>query len=470
MSRSILVADAISTNRIVIRTKLAAAFYNVQPAGSGAAVLREVGRARPDAILLSDTLTSPSAEELCQILKADPDMAPIPVMLIVGGADQRARISALRAGADEVISRPFDDAGLLARIRSLLRARDAEAELHLRDDTERALGFAEARHDFDAPSTVALVASNAALRAQLAAPLTKARAHRVRCIAPEALIQDAPANLDVIVLALSPDHPGQDLSLLSELRSRPSLRHAGIVVVVPEEAQGLAPQALDLGANDILVGGSDTDELLLRLTTQVRRKRTSDRLRDTLRSGLRAAVTDPLTGLYNRRYAEPHLARLVAQSRRTGRPCTVMVADIDHFKRVNDTYGHAVGDLVLTQIADRLRGNLRDRDLVARTGGEEFLIVMPETSRDEAHVAAERLRELVRGSQIGLPDGRGGITVTISIGVAVAEDLARDTSPDDESEEAGRAATNVLEIADKALYAAKSRGRDRIRVGPPCAA
>ena len=139
-------------------------------------------------------------------------------------------------------------------------------------------------------------------------------------------------------------------------------------------------------------------------------------------------------------------------------------------REINDLYGHAAGDAVLVEVAARLRRCLRPSDLAARIGGEEFLIVMPEPSRDEAHVAAERLRELVRGSQIALPDGRGAITVTISIGVAVAEELARDTTPEGEGEAAGRAATDVLAIADKALYAAKARGRDRIRVGPPCAA
>ena len=159
-----------------------------------------------------------------------------------------------------------------------------------------------------------------------------------------------------------------------------------------------AAMALDLGANDILAEGFPSGELAIQVRTQLRRKADAARLRASVRDGLKLAVTDPLTGLYNRRYAMSHLGRIAEQAARSGRSFTVMVADIDRFKAINDTWGHAAGDSVLVQVARILPDNLRAVDLVARIGGEEFLVVMPDTEEAEARLAAERLRRVVAGS------------------------------------------------------------------------
>ncbi|MWD30225.1 diguanylate cyclase, partial [Aquicoccus sp. SCR17] len=303
-------------------------------------------------------------------------------------------------------------------------------------------------------------------------------------LSPRALLSAPGSGWDAVVIGLSPDLPENGLPLFSELRSRRTLRHARLIAVVPgpdaadPAAPGpgpaeLAARALDLSADAVLSAPVDPEELQLRLAAQIRRKRVADRLRDQWREGMQAAITDPLTGLYNRRYALPYLARALDMSRRAGRDCAVMLADLDHFKRVNDRWGHAAGDAVLQAVAHRLRDNLRAGDMVARLGGEEFLVVMPDTPRFEARNAARRICRLVRDPPVSLPGGAGAATVTVSIGLAGrfnvpgAQEAAAEQAgaPDGEGETLEQAQCLLAE-ADRALYRAKARGRDRVRECP----
>jgi len=215
--------------------------------------------------------------------------------------------------------------------------------------------------------------------------------------------------------------------------------------------------ALDLGANDILTEGFLPAELAIRLRTQLRRKADGDRLRASVEDGLRLAVTDPLTGLYNRRYAVTHLGRIAENAAATGRPFAVMVADLDRFKSINDTWGHPAGDAVLVEIAHRLRDNLRAVDMVARIGGEEFLIAMPDTDDAAAELAADRLRRIAQSTPVTLRDGRTRVAATISIGVAVSAEDGTEPNAD------------LIDRADRALLAAKAEGRNQVTLSRPAA-
>jgi two-component system cell cycle response regulator len=207
-------------------------------------------------------------------------------------------------------------------------------------------------------------------------------------------------------------------------------------------------RGLDMGINDYVMRPVDRHELLARVRTQIRRKRYSDFLRNQLRESVEMSITDPLTGLHNRRYMERHLKTLMTDALRTNRTLSILVADIDHFKRVNDTYGHDAGDLVLKEFADRFRRYTRGLDLACRLGGEEFLIIMPDTDKVRAAQIAERVRESVAGTPFRIADG-SEITVTVSVGLA-SLDGAQDTSE------------VLFKRADSALYAAKRRGRNQV--------
>lgn len=478
MQGKILVIDSVATNRIMLNVKLSAAFYNVVPVESEKEALESARSERPDLILLSTDLPEGRSLELCRFLKSEPAVSTIPLIMITDKTTPAIRIRALLAGADDVLSKPLDDGLLLARIRSLLRARSTAEELRLRDGTSRALGFAEDASVFNHGGKSALFNSTESQARKLATLLEPHLDHKIRHHA----IKNAMGALDktdipdVFVIVLDDNDPDQGLRLLADIRARASTRHCGIIVVPIAIDHRSAADALDLGANDLMPARYDPAELALRITTQIRRKHVADRLRDTVRDGLQAAVIDPLTGLYNRRYALPHLARVADNAIATEKPFSVMVADIDFFKCINDRFGHPAGDVVLTEVASRLRQNLRAIDLVARIGGEEFLIVMPATGLEEARAAARRLcREIEEVPFAVQPEANTfgqtslipPIDVTISIGVAIGMDP--ETSSSVPAENPADMVTRLLELADQALYAAKNKGRNCVRLSRPAA-
>lgn len=473
MAGTILIVDGVTTNRIALRMCLGATFYQIEQATSLAEAEERLGKGRLGAVLLGDTLPDDGAMALCRRMRSRPEVADTPVLVLRRDADPAARRAALRAGADDVLDMTRDAASLLARLRSLIRLRHAEQELALRDETGRILGLAEAPSDFAPAARIGLVAQ-APGQGQAWRDSLAGAGYPARILGPQDLLGDTGRDWDVLVIDFSHDDPEARLSLLSELRTRRRLRHACVIAAVDAGQGETAARALDLGAESVIPAPVDPGELELRLAAQVRRKRVADRLRTRLRDGMRAAVTDPLTGLYNRRYALPHLGRALEHARSGGRPCAVMIADLDRFKRVNDRHGHAAGDAVLVEVARRLRDGLRAVDFVARTGGEEFLIVLPGSDRTAARSTAERLRALIRDRPIALggPGERKSVQVTVSIGLVVCDGAGPrpepQGAPDHPERPEGLAASDiaiaaVLRDADRALYAAKARGRDRIR-------
>ncbi|MGE5384338.1 MAG: GGDEF domain-containing protein [Betaproteobacteria bacterium] len=188
---------------------------------------------------------------------------------------------------------------------------------------------------------------------------------------------------------------------------------------------------------------------VLRLTEELNAKLETERELRNVMSKL--ARTDDLTGVFNRRSILEHLGIDMARSKRHGAPLAVLMIDIDHFKAINDTYGHVVGDLALRTVVQSLQGALRDTDVLGRFGGEEFLVILPVLGGESAGVAAERLREAVEKNVVNL-EGKQ-VSITISIGVACYR-------PEDNAE-------SLLARADAALYAAKYRGRNRIELEAP---
>jgi two-component system cell cycle response regulator len=180
----------------------------------------------------------------------------------------------------------------------------------------------------------------------------------------------------------------------------------------------------------------------------VRKKRYTSRLRDNVQMSIEMAITDPLTGLYNRRYMESHLGALMEQAVSRKKPLTVLVLDIDYFKAINDTHGHDAGDDVLREFALRIKKSIRGIDLACRYGGEEFVVVTPETDITVATMVAERLRRRIATEAFQIQKGLKTLEVTISVGIAALGN----------SDTAG----TLLKRADAALYRAKRDGRNRV--------
>jgi two-component system cell cycle response regulator len=181
----------------------------------------------------------------------------------------------------------------------------------------------------------------------------------------------------------------------------------------------------------------------------MRRKRYHDLLQEDYQRSLALALTDSLTGLYNRRYLTSHLESMVERARGGAKPLSVLMIDIDHFKVINDSYGHAAGDDVLRAIAVEIGRSVREFDLTARIGGEEFVVVMPDTTGAAAMAVADRLCSTIAENQVRTGALQQSLNVTASIGIATL------LGP-------GETANNLLSRADEAMYRAKSAGRNRV--------
>lgn len=456
MSGRILIIDTVATNRIVLKVKMLSAQFSVDACSSQIEAEAIIATNRPDLILINLSDPVESRHEFCRSLKADYATSGIAIIAIGVADTAKARFAALDAGADDVLPRPMHDTLLLARIRSLLRARGAGQELSLHDGTRRALGFEEQQATFAAATHVALVTPDEEQNAMLADMLRAGFGPSIRHLSQKAALKavgERPQPDLFVVDCTQIDVYQNDLfRLVSDLRSRNETRRSTQLIMVPPGEQDIAAMFLDLGADDTVIGAVSQGELTLRAKALIRQKQGQDRLRDRVHNGLEAAVTDPLTGLYNRRYVAAHLARMAEQSSRAGRELAIMMLDLDHFKTINDRHGHAAGDQVLVQVADRLRENMRAIDMVARVGGEEFLIAMPRTTWTQAQAAADRLRLIVNERRFGIGEGGPELRVTASIGVATTGGLQMGEFDFD----------RMCERADAALYAAKSAGRNQV--------
>ena len=453
MSARILVVDDIAANVKLLEAKLSAEYYIVLTASNGFEAL-EVARAeQPDLILLDVMMPKMDGFEACKRLKADPALAHIPVVMITALDQASDRIRGLEAGADDFLTKPANDLALFARVRSLVRVKMMIDELRLRDETCRELGFDSAFSaiaDEDLSGKVLLVDD----RPNAAKSIQTIINEKLNSECVLASNRDDAMNavrfdkLDVMLInAGMESYDG--LRLCSEIRSSPQARHASVILMVDHGDYRAIAAALDLGANDYVMRPLDENELVARMRSQMRRKCYADQLRDNVHNSLKMAVTDPLTGLYNRRYAMPHMQALMERSDVEKSPISVALLDIDHFKSINDTYGHGVGDEVLKEFAQRIRQSVRGVDLSARIGGEEFLVVMPETGLSAAAVVAERLRANIAAKPFTVTHEVGKIDLTVSIGLSSCKDPK-------ESPEA------MLERADVALYRSKNTGRNRV--------
>jgi two-component system cell cycle response regulator len=264
----------------------------------------------------------------------------------------------------------------------------------------------------------------------------------------EALFHAAEGNYELLIVSLGlKDFDG--LRLCSQLRSLERTRNVPILAIAEADNNARLVRGLEIGVNDYLIRPIDKNEMLARVRTQIKKKRYTERLRDNVQLSIEMAITDALTGLFNRRYMETHFAALVEQTAARGKPIAVMVIDIDFFKSINDGHGHDAGDDVLREFALRIRKSIRNIDLACRYGGEEFVIVMPETDMAVAAMVAERLRRRIASEPFAIQQGARNLEVTISIGIAAIG------APGDN-------AAAILKRADQALYRAKRGGRNRV--------
>ncbi len=342
MAGRILIADNVATNRIVLKVKLATASYEVWQVETAGELLQLATEKTPDLILMDAALPDADSFQTCQTLKDTLETTAIPVVMMTDRFDRDVRLKALRSGAEDILSKPLDEPALLARVRNILRAHGMEEEHRRRQGTAAEFGFHEERSEFTGNATFLIVKNRPEPAEKLMRAIQSRNFGKTTIIDQERVLEDiGKQNLhpDVIVVPAELGHNKNCLTLIAELRSRPQTRHSAIIIEYRAKDRVTAISSLDIGANDLVTENSHAEEFLHRVTTQLDRKRTADQLRMTLENGLKLAVTDPLTGLYNRRYALPHMSRISTKSKETRNPFAVMVLDLDHFKKINDPHG-----------------------------------------------------------------------------------------------------------------------------------
>jgi two-component system, cell cycle response regulator len=452
MSARILVVDDVPANLKLLEVRLAAEYFEVILASNGAQALEICARGQCDIVLLDVMMPDMDGFEVARRIKSNPATHHIPVIMVTALDQPADRVKGLEAGADDFLTKPVDDVALVARVRSLARLKMATDEMRMRVATSRQIGVSdpavEAINDQGLNGRVLVVEDHAVTAERIAAALSRQHTVAIAADPQEALFRAAEGKFDLLMVSIDLKHY-DGLRLVGQIRSLERTRYMPILLIADTDQKARLLRGLDLGANDYLLRSADKNEMVARVRTQVRRRRFTERLRDNVQQSMELAVTDALTGLYNRRYMESHADSLVERAAARGKPLSVLMVDIDHFKTINDTYGHNAGDDVLREFSDRLRSCIRGIDLACRHGGEEFVVVMPDTDLGVANKVAERIRRRIAGEPFPIERGSRSVEVTISVG------LAGRIGPQD-------SCALIMKRADSALYRAKRNGRNRV--------
>lgn len=446
-----LIVDDIPTNVRLLEARLSAEYYDVVTASSGPEALEICARGDIDIVLLDVMMPGMDGFEVCSRLKADRKTSHIPVLMVTALDQPSDRVHGLEVGADDFLTKPVDDVQLMARVKSLVRLKALTDELRARALTGQEIAIEDAMRAMDAVSSedgsILVVDIDPRQAERIRGYL--ANGNRVDVLSNPAdaalAVSGGDYELVLVSMALGDFDP---LRVCSQMRTAELTRTLPIILIAEDDDKPRVVRGLDLGVNDFIMRPVERNELLARVRTQIRRQRYASELRQSVTNTLALAVTDELTGLYNRRYFDRHLSLMLEKAQEQARDMAVMLIDMDYFKSVNDTHGHDIGDSVLREFADRLRRNIRGVDLACRFGGEEFVVLMPDTDWRQAQGVAERVRQAVAERVFATGNSRP-LTLTVSVGLALNE------SETDTPEV-------MLKRADVALYRAKREGRNRV--------
>ena len=451
MTARVLVVDDILANVKLLEARLSAEYFEVLTACTGREALDILTRERVDVVLLDVMMPGMDGFEVCRRIKGTPRIAHMPVIMITALDQPADKVQGLDAGADDFLTKPFEEIPLITRVRNLSRLKVLADELISRASTSQVLGVGGPGEppwvESNSPARVLLVEDHPRSAQRILDGVGVLHNVTVEPDPHAALVNLAEFSYDLLIVSLSLAN-ADGLRLSSQVRSLDRTRHLPIIMMADPGDDPRLLRGFEMGVNDYVLRPVERNELLVRIKTQLKRKRHADLLRAKLDEGMEHAITDSLTGLYNRRYMQGHLATLVGQSVESGRALSLVILDIDYFKKVNDGHGHAAGDTVLREIAARIRRNTRSSDLTCRHGGEEFVLIMPDTEGARAVQVAERLRQSIEVEPFKV-SASATLSMTASVGIATLE--GRTDTPE-----------TLFSRADRALYSAKRGGRNRV--------
>ncbi|MFU7501547.1 MAG: PleD family two-component system response regulator [Candidatus Tisiphia sp.] len=448
MTANVLVVDDIESNVKLLEAKLLGEYYTVFTANNGKDALNVLALNRIDIVLLDAMMPNIDGFETCKRIKSNPYTIHIPVIMVTALSDTEDRIKGLEAGADEFLTKPIDDTALFARVRSLARMKAVIDELKLRNTTNAELGgdVIEVKDNFS--DSKILLVNDDIVQARNINKTLLSLTPNIKIISDiNELKKDSEYTPDLVIISCQLEQ-GDPLRISVMLRSDAKFHDTVLILQAEEENTSIVIKGLELGINDYFTYPVDKNELLARIRTQLKRKHYQDTLRNDLELSVNLSIKDGLTGIFNRHYFDTHIKQMVKKSTDSKRPLCLLMCDIDHFKQVNDTYGHQAGDIVLKTIANVLKNIFRVTDLVARYGGEEFAILLNDITIDEAMYIAQRARTRVESIDFKVKTQKDPIKKTISIGVTEYK--------------IGESISDFIERTDKALYQAKEDGRNKV--------
>lgn len=421
MTARVLVVYDVLHNVKLLEAKLRSEYFDVLTAMNGFEALEIIEKELPDIILLDVMMPGMDGFEVCRKVKANPNVAHIPIIMVTALDQPKDRVMGLEAGADDFLTKPIQDMPLFARVKSLVRLKVLMDELRIRTSTGQAFN---PENDLGVSTNLKLENVKTLLiedYERVAKRITGYLEDTVDQIDLDnvengQLNTENLAQYDLFIISLSlRDVDG--LRLCSSIRSSENTRHSPILVLIDEGDHERLIQAMEIGVTDYVTRPIDGNELVARVKSQVRHKRFADHLRGKMQKNMELAVTVSVTNLYNRHFLDTHLDNIFTKEAEKRPKTSLLMLDIDNFKIVNDTYGHASGDEVLEEFSKRISDNMRSIDLVARYGGEEFVVVMPETDSEFAMFIAERVRKQISDKPFEISGSPTPINITVSIGV-----------------------------------------------------
>jgi two-component system, cell cycle response regulator len=451
MTACILVVDDVPANVKLLEARLTTEFFEVKTADNGLDALRICGEGGIDVVLLDVMMPGMDGFEVCEHLKADPVTAQIPVVMVTALDQTADRVRGLKAGADDFLTKPVNDLQLMARVKSLVRLKSLTDELRHRQASIRSMAAAVSFEDgrkAAKPVHFLVVEDKQGAAERMTRQLASLGRATIVTDPQQALFLAADTQPDCLIV--STGFSGFDvLMLCSQLRALERTRSAPIILVADQGEGERIVRALEIGVNDYILRPYDEEELLARVSTQIKRKRYMDRLRENLQQTVERAVTDPLTGVSSRHFLEEHLPSLFNRARTRGQQLSILLAGADQYAAIAEEHGAEAGDTVLREFARRVRNCIRPIDLVCRYGDAEFAIVMPSADAAAAQAVAERLRMAVADEGFPATTGASPVQVTVSAGVATLS-------------AADNVASSVLARAERAMGEARASGRNRV--------
>jgi two-component system, cell cycle response regulator len=451
----ILIVDDDLLNIKLLKAKLPPDKFEPLSAQNGEQALRMALNEIPDLILLDIMMPGMDGFEVSRKLRANPLTQEIPIIVVTAleGLDDKVR--GLEAGADEFLNKPVNTIELLARINSLLRLKKYRERLSVRSKSEKLLfrsqDSKEKSEETEVTGKILLVEDNDK-DIQMFLRYFDGSPYSVACEqsgeAALARLEREPFDLLLLDVLL----PGIDgFEVCRRLKNMKQTRDLQIILVTCLPHPENKIKGIELGADDYLIKPVNSRELKARAKVLMNKKQCMDLLQQNYETAINSSITDGLTGLYNQAYFKKYLDQELKRSFRQHYPVSLILLDIDDFKKVNDSLGHPEGDRVLKSLGSIIKNSIREIDFSARYGGDEFVMVLPYADKEETLQIAERLRTAVQ--ERTLPKVAETIKGYLTVSIGVAVDSGQGTS-----------AEGLIRNADQALYQAKGGGKNQIQL------